>query len=518
MQQILTPAAMKSADQAAAERYGMPSLILMENAGRAVVEEIERQYGSLNGAAVLVVCGKGNNGGDGLVAARHALARGAEVTVALMERETELSGDARVNLDILKKGQYGELEIAPFAAVRLKRKRFRFIIDAVFGTSFHGAVKGKYKTAIEWINSRNLYRIAVDVPSGLDALSGEVGTVAVKATRTVTLAALKPGFIMGRGREHAGVVTVADISMPPAAIIENSCGIRLVERGDVSGSMPSRPVTAHKYSIGKILAIAGSRGLTGAALMSSQSALRSGAGAVILCVPKSELQAVARRTMEVMPFPVASTADGSFALEAALEVSGKIRWSDVVLIGPGIARQQETDILVRGIISGADRPMVIDAGGISALTGAIGVLKDRKKFPTVLTPHIGEFSRLIGIPPHDIERTKIETARNFAVAFRVVLVLKGAPTIVAVPDGTVFVNSTGNAGMATAGSGDVLAGVIAALMGQGNDAAEAARNGVYLHGLAGDFAAIEQSEPGMIASDIIRHLPAAFLSITNTTV
>ncbi|HLP16497.1 MAG TPA: NAD(P)H-hydrate dehydratase [Bacteroidota bacterium] len=514
MQQILTPGAMSAADRAAAETYAMPPLLLMENAARSVVDEIERAYGSLAGAQVLVVCGKGNNGGDGLAAARHLLMRGAVVTTVLMEPASKMSADAHANLDILKKGCYGALTLVPsFNVARLKKHAFRFIVDAVFGTSFHGAVKGKYLKAIEWMNARSAARIAIDVPSGLDALTGAVETVCVKAECTVTLAALKPGFFIGKGRMHTGRVAVAPISMPPVALQDHTCNLFLVEQEDVRRDMPSRPMTAHKYSIGKILAIAGSRGLTGAALMSSQSALRTGAGAVILCVPRSELAAVTRRSLEVMPFPVASTDEGSFALEAVLDISEKIKWADVVLLGPGIARQKETDILVRGLITSIRKPMVIDAGGITAMTGSPDLLLEREEFPTVITPHLGEFSRLTGIEPQAIEADKIEAARNFAVRYRVVLVLKGAPTIVALPDRSVYINATGNAGMATAGSGDVLAGVIAALMGQGNDAGTAARNGVYLHGLAGDLAAAEKTMHGMIASDIIRHLAGAFRTV-----
>lgn len=511
MLQILTPAAMKAADQMASGQCAMPSLVLMENAGRAVVDDIERAYGRLANQRMLVVCGKGNNGGDGLAAARHALMRGASVTVALMEGQSALSPDARTNLSILKEGKYGALQIEQtFSGARLKNYPFRFIIDAVFGTSFHGAVKGKYKSAIEWMNAQEAVRISVDVPSGLDALTGEVETVAVRADRTVTLAALKPGFFFGRGRETSGVVTVADISMPPAALELNGCRTALIEPADVLRSLPVRPVTAHKYSVGKICVIAGSRGLTGAALMSSQSAMRAGAGAVILCVPGSELGAVARRSLEVMPYPVPSTDEGTFALEGAEELQKKIDWADAVVIGPGIGRHRQSDILVRGIIASCAKPLVIDAGGITALEGSASILKERKKAATILTPHAGEFSRLSGIPTEEIERRRIDAARNFAGEYGVVLILKGAPTIVALPDGTITVNSTGNEGMATAGSGDVLSGIVAALAGQGTTPADAARNGVYLHGLAGDLAAAGRSKPGMIASDIIRYLPDAF--------
>jgi ADP-dependent NAD(P)H-hydrate dehydratase / NAD(P)H-hydrate epimerase len=517
MEHILTPAAMKAADTMAAERYSMPSLILMENAGRCVIDKIETIYGTVADARILVVCGKGNNGGDGFAAARHALDRGAWVTVVMMESEQHLSGDPLIMARILAKSVHPKLTIvSSFSAARLHKKEFTFLVDALFGTSFHGAVKGKYLSAITWMNDQSAVRVAVDVPSGLNAETGSVDTAAVRADLTVTMAALKPGFFLDRGREYAGRVSVAEISMPRGAL--DGCSVHIYRLGDedVRRDLPVRSLTAHKYSVGKLCVIAGSRGLTGAALLSAEAAMRSGAGAVILCTPASELSAVAKRTLEVMPFPAASTPEGTFALDAVYELSAKIDWADVVLLGPGIAPHAETDIVVRGIIAATRAPIVIDAGGLTALVGDPGVLRERKKYPTVLTPHIGEFARLVNRKASEIEHDKIEIARAFARDHGVILVLKGAPTLVAAPDGTVCINATGNPGMATAGSGDVLAGVIASLLAQGNDAFTAARNAVYLHGRAGDLSAREKTQSGMIASDIIDQLPSAFFTFDET--
>jgi NAD(P)H-hydrate epimerase len=513
MEQILTPAAMKTADALAADRYAMPSLVLMENAGRCIIDEIERAYGPVAGAHILVVCGKGNNGGDGLVAARHALGRGAIVTVVLMEKEQQLSGDALVMARALRASADPRLTIETgFSAARAEKAGCTIIIDAIFGTSYHGAVKGRYLTAVSWMNRSRAVKVAVDVPSGLNALNGTVENSAVRAGLTVTMAALKPGFFLGSGREYAGTVVVADISMPHRVLAECSSQIVLIGECDVRRSLPVRSLTAHKYSVGKLCVIAGSRGLTGAALLCSGAAMRAGAGAVILCTPESEFTTVAKRTLEVMPFPAASTPEGTFSLDAVYDLSVKIEWADVVLIGPGIALHAETDIVVRGIIASAPVPIVVDAGGLTALAADLSPLRKRKKNSTVLTPHVGEFARLIGRRSDEIEANKIDLAREFAIHHKVILVLKGAPTIIAAPDGTVCINATGNPGMATAGSGDVLAGAIAALMAQGNDAFTAATNAVYLHGRAGDAAAREKTQYGMIASDIIEHLPAAFAS------
>ncbi len=513
MEQILTPSAMKAADAMAAARYAMPSLILMENAGRCIVDAMERFYGPVAGVHILVVCGKGNNGGDGFAAARHALDRGAVVTVVMMESELSLGGDALAMWSMLAKSGHTNLAVEPsFPPARLRAKQYRFIIDALFGTSYRGAVTGKYLEVINWMNRHSAVRVAVDVPSGLNALTGSVESAAVSAGLTVTMAALKPGFFFGRGREFAGTVIVADISMPRGAIRECSSHIYRVGELDVRRDLPVRSVTSHKYSVGTLCVIAGSRGLTGAALLSSEAAMRSGAGAVILCVPESEFAAVAKRTLEVMPFPVAATPEGTFALEAVLNLSEKIDWADVVLIGLGVAPHAQTDIVVRGIIASTHAPVVIDAGGLTALSGNLDLLGLRKKYATVLTPHIGEFARLIGTSAAEIEENKIEIARAFAKEHGVTLVLKGAPAIVAAPDGSVWINSTGNPGMATAGTGDVLAGVIAALLAQGNTAPAAARNAVYLHGHAGDLCARAKTQYGLIASDLIDQLPAAFAS------
>lgn len=519
MKEILTPAAMKSADAMAAEHFAMPSLILMENAGRCVVDVIERIYGSVTGAHILVVCGKGNNGGDGFAAARHALDRGAVVTVVIMEDEKCLGGDPLVMWQILKQSARPNLYLEQsFDAVRLQNKNFRFIVDALFGTSFHGTVKEMYAVAMGWMNRQSGVRIAVDVPSGLNALTGAVETIAVCAAVTVAMAAAKPGLYIGRGCEYAGNVVVADISMPQRAVEACSSHIYRVGESDVYRTLPVRAVTAHKYSVGTLCVIAGSRGLTGAALLSAEAAMRSGAGAVTLCTPASEFFTIATRTLEVMPFAVASTPEGTFASDAVNDLSMKIDWADVLLVGPGIAPHSQTDIVVRGIIATAAKPTVIDAGGLTALAGNLEILQLRKNYPTVLTPHTGEFARLVGVSVAQIEDNKIEIARTFAKEHCVVLVLKGAPTIVAAPDGDVFLNSTGNPGMATAGSGDVLAGVIAALLAQGNEALTAALNGVYLHGKAGDFGVLATTQYGLIASDIIDQLPSAFATCVATVI
>jgi len=501
---------MMDLDERAVHQFGMPSILLMENAGRSVVEEIERRFGPIAGASILVASGKGKNGGDGFVAARHALQRGANVTVLLLGAQTELQGDVKSNYDILKNAVGARLNLShSFKEKEFSRMRYDFIIDAIFGTSFHGEIHGRFKTVVEWINSQKKSRIiAVDIPSGVNASTGECSSVCVKAELTVTMALPKVGLYLGKAREATGSVAVADIQMPAPLMNQLKSQQFLVEEKDVQQGLPVRSIEAHKQSVGKILILAGSKGLSGAALLCSQSAMKAGAGAVVLGIPSAVFSTVSRRTLEVMPFELPSTSEGSSAYSSIESLVPKMKWADVILIGPGLSENPETVKLIQKIIATSSKTLVIDADGLNALSKDISLLKKRKCESVILTPHLGEFSRLSGLSVEEIDKNKIEIARSFARKNNVVLVLKGASTIVADHEGNIFVNSTGNPGMATAGSGDVLAGVIAALVGQHNTPVQAAINGVYAHGRSGDIARDELGEMGMLASDIMRRIPA----------
>ena len=501
---------MMDLDERAIRHFGMPSILLMENAGRTVVEEMERRFGSIHGSNILVVAGKGKNGGDGFVAARHASQRGADVTVLLLGAETNFQGDVRTNYDILKNTIGPRMTLLrSFTAKEFSEKRFDYIVDAIFGTSFHGEVQGKFKNVVEWINSqRKSEVIAVDIPSGVNASTGECSSTFVRACLTVTMALPKVGLYLGRGKEASGSVAVADIQMPPALTGKLTSRLFLAGEEDVRENLPVRSIEAHKQSVGKIFILAGSKGLTGAALLCSQSAMRAGAGAVVLGIPSAVFSAVSRRTLEVMPLELPSTSEGTAASSSMALIVPKMKWADVILIGPGFSQNPETAELARRVISTSTKTLVIDADGLNALANDLSLLKTRKCRYVILTPHLGEFSRLSRLPADEIARNKIHIARSFAQKYNVVLVLKGAPTIVATPDGVVVVNSTGNAGMATAGSGDVLGGIIAALVGQHNTPVQAAINGVHVHGRSGDVARDDIGEMGMIASDILRRVPA----------
>ena len=508
---LVSAHAMREIDSLATRKFGIASQALMENAGRSVVEEIERQWGSLSGRSLLIVAGKGNNGGDGFVAARYALQRHAFVTLFPMGNERDVRGNAKSNYESLKRTRNDRLTIVrTFKPKDFSRKGFDFIVDAIFGTSFHGDVRGDYKKVIDWMASRRTSKIiAVDIPSGLDATTGACSTAVVRADLTVTMAFPKIGLYLGKGRQYTGKVSVADIQIPRVLAKGKMSATFLVEERDVRDALPVRPVDAHKHSVGKIFVLAGSKGLTGAALLSSQSAMKSGAGAVVLGIPATVFPTVARRTLEVMPISLPATREGSLALQGFDDINKKIDWADVVLLGPGISRRPQTQDLIRRIIVTCKKSMIIDADGLNAVATDCSILNRRKSRWVILTPHLGEFSRLARISADEIEKNKIEAARVFAKKYDVVLVVKGAPTIVVDPKGKVFVNPTGNPGMATAGSGDVLAGIIAALLGQGNRAIHAAINGVFVHGYTGDRVSGRLGEMGMLASDLLNEIPFA---------
>ncbi|MDE3057527.1 MAG: NAD(P)H-hydrate dehydratase [Bacteroidota bacterium] len=522
MKEVLTAGGMKRRDKRAASRFAIPSLLLMESAGRGAVEIIEREIGSLYSKSLLIFCGKGNNGGDGFVVARYALQRGAEVTVVLLANPNGLQGDAKTNFEILRRAAHPRLRIVGTFPPQLRAARYHCIVDAMFGVSFHGALLREYAAVATWINSqKRSFVVAVDIPSGCNATTGEVQTVAVKANVTAAMGNPKTGMFIGAGREYCGKINVVDIvqAMPhgeiPSIKLKESFSAFLVEREDVVQALPKRPLTANKNSLGKIFVLAGSPGLTGAALLSSLAALKSGAGLVVLGIPEKVFSSVSRRTLEVMPMPLSSTSGGTLSPEALPEIYKRIAWADVVAIGPGLSLNAETKKVVHDIVQHSRKSLVIDADGLNALAGNLPLLLRRKAKAVILTPHIGEFSRLVHLPIEEIEADKLNIASAFAKKYKLVLILKGAPTITAAPDGRVFINSTGNPGMATAGAGDVLSGISSTLLGQGMEPSAAAFSSVYVHGMAGDISASEIGEIGMTAGDILRCVPRALQQLNS---
>jgi NAD(P)H-hydrate epimerase len=518
MQLLASADQMQGYDRRAIRSAGIPGVLLMENAGRACVDLLASRIPALTGKRVAVVCGKGNNGGDGFVIARHLLNRGCIVQVVLLGRKRDVRGDARTNLGIILKLLRTHRQTLTFLETPPRGPFPRLsspdvTIDAVLGTGFSGALRGLYAEAVDWINRQHSFVLSVDIASGVNASTGEVEEKAVRANLTVTMGLAKIGHYVGRGCDKSGDVVVADIGIPTAFMVRARQPVQRVQAGDVSSILPSRERTAHKYTVGKVLVLAGSRSFTGAPALCALSALRSGAGAVVLAVPRSIVPILAKKLTEVIIMGLDETPEGTIALSAFDELAGRLSWADVAVVGPGLSRNDQTDRLVRSIVSEVRRPMVIDADGLNAMAGNIRHLRRRKE-PTILTPHSGELARLTGDSATVIERMRVDSARKAARSLQSVLVLKGAPTVTARPDGTVFVNSTGNPGMATIGSGDVLTGVCASLCAQGAGADAAAFAAVYLHGLAGDLAAQRYGQRSILAGDILEHLPRALQAVS----
>ncbi len=516
MQLLTTAEQMQEFDRNAITRYAIPGLVLMENAGRACVSVLEAKCPPLASKRVVVVCGKGNNGGDGFVIARHLLNKGCSVDVLLLGKRREVRGDAATNLRSVlrlagaKRGlRFGEVTSGKGFK---RRNKPDIIVDAIFGTGFTGKVRGVYDEAIRWINDAGAFTIAVDIASGVQAGDGLVQDTAVDADVTVTMAAPKIGQFVGGGRDHSGDVVVVDIGIPQFVFRPSRPQAYRVVAQDVCGMLPARPMSAHKYSVGKVFVIAGSREFSGAPLMCAQAALRSGAGAVILGVPRSIHATMARKLTEVIVVPLEETVDGTVALAALSRIREKAGWADVVVLGPGLSRNDETDLMVREAVATIERPLVLDADGLTALVGKTGLLK-RRKGETILTPHAGELSRLTGESARSIELRRVEAVREAARLFEAVVILKGSPTATSTPAGDVYLNSTGNPGMATIGSGDVLTGLVAGLGAQGMPSHAAAWGGVYIHGAAGDISAMRLGQRSILAHDILDAVPDAIQSV-----
>jgi NAD(P)H-hydrate epimerase len=517
MRTIVSAKEMRWCDEATIHKHGVPSLTLMENAGRGVADIALREYGPPEGKRVLIFCGKGNNGGDGFVAARVLLTAGADVTVVMLSSARSLRGDARSNFDLLarhKKLAAGTLSIELFSRPLLKRlQKQDLIIDAIFGTGFSGAVREPFLSPIRWINSQRVPVLSVDIPSGVDGSTGVVVNKAVKASCTATFGLVKTGLLCNQGQDHVGILKTVDIGIPKTVSRSKSLKTFQIEQEDVRRVLPQRPSTANKYSVGKVFILAGAKGYTGAAYLCAMAALRAGAGAVMLGIPEAVYTVVARRLAEAIVKPLPSTWEGTIALGALGEIEEKLKWADVAVLGPGLSANKETQEVIAAILRKHSGRVVVDADALRcvAAIGLAGLSKLKGRY--ILTPHAGEYSRIIGVPAKEIEENRIEMARTGSSMGDATVVLKGGPTATGVPDGSVYLNSTGNPGMATVGSGDVLTGIVAALWAQGVPQNAAAYAGVFLHGLAGDIARDIFGQRSIIAQDLIDQLPAAMKKV-----
>ncbi|MEE2659170.1 MAG: NAD(P)H-hydrate dehydratase [Candidatus Latescibacterota bacterium] len=509
---LVTGAEMAQIDRHSIDVCGVPGIELMERAGQRVLEVIRERWDGLEGLRICVLCGKGNNGGDGFVVARQLSRLSVPVRAFLTASADQVGGDAAHHLNRLSEVN---VEVEPLPAPDVLADALAdadVIVDAVIGTGLRSAPRNTAQKAIEAINGSRRPVVSVDIPSGVDATTGQLpGGLAVQAAVTVTLGLAKIGHLVYPGRRQCGILELVDIGFPEEAVAACPSQTFLITDQSVGETLPLRLPTAHKASCGAVAVVAGSAGMTGAAALTAESALRSGAGQAVVGVPASLNDIMEVKLTEAMTRPLPEVRrHRCLSMRAHGEILEIFRRADAVAIGPGLGQYRETVDLVRRIVGRDDLPpTVLDADGLNAVAGASDLLRNRCT-PIVLTPHVGEFCRLSNLPKQRVVDDPIGCARQFAEKFRLTVVLKGAPTVVADREGQVFVNPTGNAGMATAGSGDVLAGVIAGLLAQGCSPVEAACCGSHLHGAAGDRARDEKGEWGMIAGDLLRHLPPAF--------
>ncbi len=508
---VVTASQMHQLDRRATEEYGIPSLLLMENAGLQTVLELERAFPHLARSRVAVVCGKGNNGGDGLVVARHLFNRGITVEVFLLARQTEIKGDARTNLEIIRKLGVSFYEVTTsheLEAIRGVIERADVVVDAILGTGTIGSAKGLFEEAIELLNRSGKPIVALDIPSGLNSDEGVIPYPSINAVLTVTFGLPKRGLILYPAASCAGRVVTVDIGLPRQLLTDSFLDVSLVQAEDLVSVLLPRDPNAHKGTYGHVLVLAGSPGKTGAAAMCGLSALRIGAGLVTLALPESLNDAMEAKLTEVMTEPLPETRERTVAHAALERVLDLMQGKRGIAIGPGLSIHPETAELVRAVVKTVKAQIVVDADGINALGSNLDMLRD-VALPPILTPHPGELARLLGIDRDEVVRHRIPIAQKVATSFGVHLVLKGARTLIANPEGQVAINMTGNPGMATGGTGDVLTGLISGLLAQGVSAGLAAKAAVYLHGLAGDLAAEAVGQEAMVASDLMTQIPEA---------
>ena len=519
---VATPKEMANIDRRTQEKYGLPSIVLMENAARGIFEILKDWKKDLLHIKILILCGKGNNGGDGIAIARHLSNAGTKVKIALLSRKRDLKGDPKTNLKVaLASGIEMEeiVEKRDLKKIKLDLERTDLIVDGIFGTGFQGSAKGLSASAIELVNDSGVPVLSIDLPSGMNGETGTIEGPCIRANLTATLGLPKPGLFFSPGREAAGRVEVIDIGLPRKAIEEEGIRLNVMEEEEIRSLLPKRYPNSHKGKYGKVFCLAGSVGMTGAASLTALSSLRSGCGLVYLGLPESLNDIVEEKLTEVITKPLPETEGRSIALSALEEILSLLKQSDIFALGPGLSTHPETRSLLRRLIERIAIPTVIDADGLNNLSFDLTPLTMRKDqrdpTPFVLTPHPGEMSRLMDLPMEEVLRNRVEVARKASREFQSILVLKDAPTVIADPSGEVFINPTGNSGMSTAGSGDVLTGMIAGFLAQGLSPLDSARLGVFLHGLAGDIASEEKTEYGLIASDIMDAIPDAIKRLKN---
>lgn len=518
MMRVLTTTQMRDADRTTIDAVGLPSIVLMENAGRQVVDAMEQQVSDLYGQRIAVVCGKGHNGGDGFVVARLLASAGAEVSVYLAVPETAVRGDARQTLSALRAL---DLDVADatepdgWAVCLPQIASADLIVDALFGTGLSRPLAGHWAEVVDTLNATGVPIVAIDLPSGLSADTGQIIGPTIDAALTVTLGAPKVPLLVPPAATRVGELAVADIGIPES-VIAAVAGPRTVVITEewARAQIDPRPDELHKGECGRVLIVAGSTGKTGAARLTGAGALRSGAGLVTIATPRACQDVVSALMPEYMTLGLDTTPAGTIDLAAVDAVLAER--CDVLAIGPGLGQTPEVRQVVRALVARSTVPLVLDADALNAFIDEPQALLGGSGRTVIVTPHPGEMARLIDRTVEDVQDHRLEVARDFATSHRLYVVLKGARTLVAAPDGEVLINMTGNPGMATGGTGDVLTGVVAAWLARGMEPLAAAALAVHLHGMAGDLAAGVQGEVGMIATDLASQLGPAVQRVTGT--
>jgi NAD(P)H-hydrate epimerase len=511
MMKVANAEEMQELDRKAIETYRIPGMILMENAGRGAAEVISKSFPDIHKKKVAIIAGKGNNGGDGFVIARYFLNQGVSVRVYLLTDPKGLRGDAETNFTIFQRMK-GEIIPVPsskdYVKVKKDLEKFDILVDGIFGTGLDAEVRGYYREVIDHLNTLQRPVVAIDIPSGLDANTGKPLGTAIRASLTITFGLPKVGHLIPPGIDYVGEVSVIDIGLPKRLVEDEKIPTHLLEEKEIQRwlSVPRNPDT-HKGDYGHLLVIAGSVGKTGAAAMACQAALRMGAGLVTLAIPKSLNGIMEMKLTEVMTEPLPETPKQTLSLRAFGAIVRLCENKKAVIVGPGLGTFKETQSLVLKLIKALDVPIILDADGLTALATQPKTLPITSR-SLILTPHPGEMARLMRSQVKEVLEDRIGLSRNFSQSQHVHLVLKGHPTLISTPKGEVFINPTGNPGMASGGTGDVLTGMIGGLVCQGFDILPSLQIAVYLHGLAGDEGAQEKGEKSLIATDIIEKIPA----------
>ena len=514
---VATAEIMRKLDRRAVEEFGIPGPVLMENAARGTVGAMFRHFPDLLKKRVGILAGRGNNGGDALAVARYLLNRGVSCEVYLLAAREEVKGDAAANLEILTRMGGTIFEVLNLEEWEARKGRLAdkdLLVDGILGTGLKGEVKGFFREIITFVNFLEKSVVAVDIPSGLDSDSGLVLGACIQSSLTVTFGLIKRGMLIFPGAQYCGEIVLVDISLPRLAVEAERVPDHLLEGADFHSLLPPRNPEAHKGEFGHLFVLAGSPGKTGAAAMVCEAALRVGTGLITLGIPESLNPILEEKLTEPMTEPLPETKEKTLGLSAHGRILELCSRKSAMALGPGLSMNGETVKLVQKLVRSVNLPMVIDADGLSALGGKLDLIRKSQK-EMILTPHPGEMARLFGMPIQEIQQNRVQVARDFAQRHGVILILKGARSLVASGEGEVFINPTGNPGMASGGMGDILTGMIGGFLAQGLPALEAAKLGVYLHGLSGDFVAHLKGQRGMAAMDLAEEAPRVLRALAS---